>query len=589
MEKIQFSDLNVSEEVLKAVKDMGFEETTPIQAMTIPLALEGKDLVGQAQTGTGKTAAFTIPMLEAIDTDDHSVQALILCPTRELAVQISEEVSKIAKYKRNVSILPIYGGQDIERQIRALRKGVHIVIGTPGRVLDHLRRRTLKMGGLKMLILDEADEMLNMGFREDIELVLESVDHPIQTMLFSATMPKEILKIINKYQKDPQILKVEHKQLTTPNINQVYLEVKDKDKVEILSRLMELYNYKLSIVFCNTKKRVDEVTDMLQARGYMCDKIHGDMKQTLRMNVINKFKRGDIEILIATDVAARGLDIDDVAAVFNFDMPSHEEYYVHRIGRTGRAGKEGTAFTFITYRDFYQLKNIQRYTKSEIKYHAIPKITDIEAVKRDVFISELKVALEKGVDNKYLNIVEEITESNFSPIEIAAFLLQKELEIEDKKEIDSIDNNRKSNMKSGSNYSAGSSNGRRNDYSKRDRSRRFENSGPMVRMHINVGNNQNVKPRDLVGAIANEAGIEGKLIGSVDIYDSFSFVEIPETHADRVIKRMEKSMVKGNPITIEPAKSKTKKPYNDKKSGKDAYKSNYREGSRDRKYKAKRD
>lgn len=549
MEKIQFSALNCSKEILRAIEDMGFEETTPIQAMAIPVALEGKDLVGQAQTGTGKTAAFGIPMLENIDLSNRNVQALVLCPTRELAVQIAEEINRIGKYVKGLHILPIFGGQDIERQIRGLRSGVHIVIGTPGRVLDHLRRKTLKMDNLKMLILDEADEMLNMGFREDIELVIQQVGHEIQTMLFSATMPKEIMNIINKYQRDPQILKVTHKELSAPNIKQVYLEMKDRDKVEILSRLIDIYNYKISIVFCNTKKRVDEITDMLQARGYLCDKIHGDMKQTLRMNVINKFKRGDIEILIATDVAARGLDIDNVEAVFNYDMPSHEEYYVHRIGRTGRAGKDGISFTFITSRDYHLLRNITRYTKAEIKPHPIPKISDIEAMKQNLFLEKIKERIEAGLDRKFLQIIEDFSD-DYSPVEIAAALFQMELEMDKKSEIDSIDNNRKYVVQAEKPRDRSD----RSSSDSRGKSPRSRAAGPMVRLHINAGNNQDVKPRDIVGAIANEANIDGKLIGSVDIYDTFTFVEIPEAQVSRVLERMDQRMIKGKAISIEVAK-----------------------------------
>jgi len=568
MEKMLFSELNCSKEILKAVEDMGFEETTPIQAMAIPVALLGKDLVGQAQTGTGKTAAFTIPMLEKIDVNNRNVQALVLCPTRELAVQISEEVNRIGKYMKNLHILPIYGGQDIERQIRGIKSGAQVIIGTPGRVLDHLRRKTLKLANLQMLILDEADEMLNMGFREDIELVIQEVDHPIQTMLFSATMPREILNIINKYQTDPQILKVTHTQLSAPNIEQVYLEMKDRDKMEILTRLIDIYNYKLSIVFCNTKKRVDEVTDMLQARGYMCDKIHGDMKQTLRMNVISKFKRGDIEILIATDVAARGLDIDNVEAVFNYDMPTHEEYYVHRIGRTGRAGKEGISFTFITSRDFHLLRSIMRYTKSDIKPHPIPKISDIAAMKQELFMNKIKERIEAGIDRKFLQFIEEFSENSYSPLEIAAALFQMELELQNVKEIDSIDNSKLPSRTPDRGSDRGGDRGsdRGGDRSKSGKPKSRSSAG-MIRMHINVGNNHNVKPRDIVGAIANEAGIEGKLIGSVDIFDSFTFVEIPESHVERVMEKMDKRMIKGKPISIEPAKDGKGKPKGPSKYG----------------------
>ena len=584
MDKIQFSALDISKEVLKAVEQMGFEEATPIQSMAIPVALTGVDLVGQAQTGTGKTAAFAIPMLEVLDVKEKGVQALVLCPTRELAVQISEEVNKIAKFKKGISILPIFGGQDIERQIRGLKKGVHVVIGTPGRVLDHLRRRTLKLDNLKMLILDEADEMLNMGFREDIELVLEEVNHDIQKMLFSATMPPEILKIIDKYLTTPEMLKVAHKELTTPNISQVYMEVKDKDKLEILSRVVDMYNYKLSIVFCNTKKRVDEVTDMLQARGYLCDKIHGDMKQTLRMNVINKFKRGDIELLVATDVAARGLDIDNVEAVFNYDMPTHEEYYVHRIGRTGRAGREGTSYTFITSRDFHLLRSIQRYTKSEMKFHPIPKISDLEAIKRESFLNEVKAKIEEGVDQKFIKIIEEFTDTNYSPVEVAAALMQMELEMEEKTEIDSIDNNRQVQRKDRGERSYNDRGGDRNyndrggDRNYNDRGDRKSSGGQkrgMTRLHLNVGNSSNVRVKDLVGAIANEAGIEGSKIGSVDIFDTFSFVEIPDSYVERVIDSMATSTIKGKSVSISPAKAVKKK-----FSGKDFKKDGERGGER---------
>ncbi len=553
MEKIQFKALQCSNEILKAVEDMGFEETTPIQAMAIPVALSGKDLVGQAQTGTGKTAAFTIPMLEKIDLKNRNVQALVLCPTRELAVQIAEEVNRIGKYFKGLHILPIFGGQDIERQIRGLRSGAHIVIGTPGRVLDHLRRKTLKMSQLKMLILDEADEMLNMGFREDIELVLQEVDHEIQTLLFSATMPKEIMNIINKYQRDPEILKVAHKELSAPSIEQAYIEMKERDKVEVLSRLVDMNNYKLSIIFCNTKKKVDELADMLQARGYLCDKIHGDMKQTLRINVINKFKRGDIEILIATDVAARGLDIDNVEAVFNYDMPTHEEYYVHRIGRTGRAGREGISYTFITQRDYHLLRNIMRYTKSDIKQHPIPKISDIEAMKRTVFLDKIKARIEEGLDRKFVEVIEAfVEEETYSAIEIAAALLQMELAVENKNEIDSIDNNRKYIVKSNEKAAAPAPKGR--------------SRAGMVRLHLNVGNENQVRARDIVGAIANEAGIEGRSIGSIEIFDGFTFVDIPEKHATRVIDKMTGRNIKGKKISVEIAKGKVSVPVHKRKS-----------------------
>ena len=332
IENILFNQLNVSEEILNAAKDMGFEETTPIQGKAIPIILEGKDIIAQAPTGTGKTCAFGIPAIENIDLSNDKVQVLILAPTRELVIQITEELSALAKYKRGTRILPIYGGQQIDRQISALRKRPQIIVGTPGRIMDHLRRGTLKIDQLKMIILDEADEMLNMGFREDIDIILESVPEERQFVLFSATLAKAILDIANKYQHDPVTVNVVHKELTVPTIKQFYLEVRDSNKVEVLSRLIDANNFKLSVVFCNTKKRVDDLCGDLQARGYSAESLHGDMKQLQRDNVMARFRNGLIDILIATDVAARGIDVDDVDAVFNYDVPSDEEYYV-QIGR----------------------------------------------------------------------------------------------------------------------------------------------------------------------------------------------------------------------------------------------------------------
>ena len=307
MEKLRFEDLNLSKEMQKAVAELDFEEATPIQYQSIPYILKGKDIIGQAQTGTGKTAAFGIPTLEMVDPESRKVQAVILCPTRELAIQVAEELKKLSKYKKGVEILPIYGGQPIERQMNGLKKGVQIIIGTPGRVMDHLDRRTLKLDNVKIVILDEADEMLDMGFREDIEFILKKIPEQRQTILFSATMPQAILNLAKKYQKNPEFIKLVHKELTVPSIEQFYYEVKEQTKPEVLSRLIDTYDLKLSLVFCNTKKRVDELVGHLQARGYLADGLHGDMNQTQRDRVMSKFRKGAVEILVATDVAAREL------------------------------------------------------------------------------------------------------------------------------------------------------------------------------------------------------------------------------------------------------------------------------------------
>ena len=337
---MKFEELNIDERIMRAVEDMGFEEASPIQAQAIPQLLEGRDVIGQAQTGTGKTAAYSIPVLSMIKPELKKPQAVVLCPTRELAVQVADEIRKLAKYMSDIKVLPVYGGQEIVRQIKSLKNGVQIIVGTPGRVMDHMRRKTVKFDDVKMVVLDEADEMLDMGFREDMETILSDTPEERQTVMFSATMPKPILDIAAKFLNNPQVVKVVRKELTVKNIDQYYYEVRQKNKTELLCRLVDIYNPKLSIVFCNTKKQVDELISELKGRGYFADGIHGDMKQQQRDRVMADFRSGKTEILIATDVAARGIDVDDVDIVFNYDLPQDEEYYVHRIGRTGRAGSE---------------------------------------------------------------------------------------------------------------------------------------------------------------------------------------------------------------------------------------------------------
>ena len=360
METIRFEELNLDAKILRAVTDMGFEAASPIQAKAIPLELEGKDIIGQAQTGTGKTAAFGIPLLEKIDPKNKKLQAVVLCPTRELAIQVAEEIRNLAKYMHGIKVLPIYGGQEIVKQIRSLKDGVQVIIGTPGRVMDHMRRKTIKFGQVHTVVLDEADEMLNMGFLEDMETILSELPEERQTVMFSATMPQAIAEIAKKFQKDPEIVKVVKKDLTVPKVTQYYYDVKPKNKLEVMCRLLDMYAPKLSVVFCNTKKQVDELVLALQGRGYFAEGLHGDLKQVQRDRVMNGFRKGRTDILVATDVAARGIDVDDVEAVFNYDIPQDEEYYVHRIGRTGRAGREGKAFSLVVGKEVYKLRDIQR-------------------------------------------------------------------------------------------------------------------------------------------------------------------------------------------------------------------------------------
>ena len=437
MPNLIFEDLNLSPQVQKAIAEMGFEEATPIQSQSMPHIFNGSDVIGQAQTGTGKTCAFGIPAIEMIDSESEMIQVLVLCPTRELAIQTAEELKNVSKYKKGLKILPIYGGQPIDRQITSLKQHPQIIIGTPGRIMDHMRRHTLKLMNLKMLILDEADEMLNMGFREDIDIILEKVPQEKQTILFSATMPKEILDLTTKYQKKPILIKAAHQQLTVPGIEQFYLEVNEFTKLDVLSRLIDAYNLKLSLVFCNTKKRVDELTSHLQSRGYMAEALHGDMNQVQRDKVMAKFRKGTLDILIATDVAARGIDVDDIEAVFNYDLPNDEEYYVHRIGRTGRAGKAGRAFTLVSGRQLYKLKEIQRYTKSTILPLKPPSSMDVEETKVNKITASLKTTMAKGPLTKYVTIVEKFLEDTslendlenyVTSLDIAAAFLKMALE-----------------------------------------------------------------------------------------------------------------------------------------------------------------
>jgi len=527
MEKKKFEELDLSPAINKAVEDMGFEEATLIQSEAIPHVLTGRDVIGQAQTGTGKTAAFGIPILEKIDPKDRSVQALILCPTRELAIQVSEEIGRLAKYKDGVKTMPVYGGQSIKRQIRALKKGVQIVIGTPGRTMDHMRRGTLKLNNLDMIILDEADEMLNMGFRDDIETILRGIEGERQTIFFSATMPNSILKLRRKYQNDPKIIKVVHKKLTVPNIEQAYFEVKRGKKLEALSRLIDIYNPKLSIVFCNTRKQVDELAIKLQSRGYFADGIHGGLNQPQRDRVMDKFKNGIIETLVATDVAARGIDIDDVEAVFNYDIPQDIEYYVHRIGRTGRVGRSGHAFTFVVGKEIYQLKKIEKYAKTNIERKQVPSVSDVEESKLELLLDRVTEIVEDDNITQETKLIERLLESDYLSIDIAAALLKM---VRDQSE-----------------------------QGESEKPEQFGDTGAepgMVRLFINVGNNQKISPGDVVGAIAGETSISGKLVGLIDIYDRYTFVEVPREYAGEVLKIMKDNQIKGQKIDIELANPK---------------------------------
>ncbi|MDE7342081.1 MAG: DEAD/DEAH box helicase [Lachnospiraceae bacterium] len=431
---LTYRDSGIDERIVHAVEEMGFEHMTPIQEQAIPVFLSGKDVIGQAQTGTGKTAAFGIPILEKIDPENKGLQAVILCPTRELAMQAADELRKFAKYLHGIKVLPIYGGQDIVRQIRNLKGGVQIIVGTPGRVMDHMRRHTIKMEQVHTVVLDEADEMLNMGFREDIETILKEMPEERQTGLFSATMPKPILEITKKYQKDAVFLKMTPKEVTIPLIKQAYYMVRHQDKEEVLCRLMDYYDPARALIFCNTKRMVDELTEHLKARGYEVEGLHGDLSQNQRDTVMNLFKGGRAAVLIATDVAARGIDVDNVEAVFNYDVPEDIEYYVHRIGRTGRAGRTGRSFTLVTRREIQKLREIERICHTKIRERKIPSAADITERKADKILREAEMVIREQNIEKALQFVEERSALGaYSALQYAAAFMKMKLgdEIED--------------------------------------------------------------------------------------------------------------------------------------------------------------
>ncbi len=524
---MKFDELNIDERILRAIEDMGFEETSPIQTQAIPAVCEGIDVVGQAQTGTGKTAAYTIPMLMKIDPQIKKPQAIVLCPTRELAVQVAEEIRKLAKYMSDIKVLPVYGGQEIVRQIKSLKTGVQIIVGTPGRVMDHMRRKTVKFDNINMVILDEADEMLDMGFREDMETILTETPEDRQTVMFSATMPKAIMDIARNFQKDARIIKVVRKELTVSNIEQFYYEVRPKNKTEVLCRLIDIYNPRLSVVFCNTKRQVDELISELKGRGYFADGIHGDMKQQQRDRVMDDFRSGKVDILIATDVAARGIDVDDVDMVFNYDIPQDEEYYVHRIGRTGRAGRSGMALSFISGKEVYKLKDIERYCKTKILAKPVPSLDDVKNTKLDNMFDKIRQTIEEGGLTDMVNLVEEhVNQEEYTSMDMAAALLKMligdTLDREDEVEEFHFDTDK-------------------------DDSR-------MVRLFINIGKKDKIKPANILGAIAGESGMPGKLVGAIDMMDNYTFVDVPAIHAEKILKAMNDNVqIKGRRINVEKA------------------------------------
>lgn len=575
MERIKFEELGLDERILQAITDMGFEETTPIQARAIPVQMRGADIIGQAQTGTGKTAAFGIPILHKLNERNRKVQAVVLCPTRELAIQVAEELCNLAKHMRGIRVLPVYGGQDIGCQIRSLRTGAQVIIGTPGRIMDHMRRQTIKFDQVHTVVMDEADEMLNMGFLEDMETILSQLPRDRQTILFSATMPDPIMKIARNFQNEPEVVRVVKKDLTVPKVAQYYYEVKPKTKVEVMCRLLDLYGPKLSVAFCNTRRQVDVLVEELQGRGYFAEGLHGDLKQVQRDRVMNSFRNGRTEILVATDVAARGIDVDDVEAVFNYDIPQDDEYYVHRIGRTGRAGREGIAFSLAVGREVYKLREIQRYCKTRIIPQAIPSIDDITRIKAEKMLGQAKAIIREKDIKKTLSIVEKtLLEEDYTSLDLAAALLQMSMGDQNQ---DIIDDYREArSLETLGRYERESRDGRRcggrifgrsdgvrggkREYGMQEPERRAggkkgrtDQAAGMATLFLNVGKDQNLKPGDILGAVAGESGLPGRMIGSIDMYGRYTFVEVPKDCADEVLECMKKVRIRGKSVKVEKA------------------------------------
>ncbi len=557
MNTTTFAELDLSSELIEAIKLMGFEAATPIQASCIPLIRSGRDVLGQAQTGTGKTAAFGIPALEAIDSSNNGIQTLILCPTRELAIQITGELMKLGQFKKGLHIVPVYGGQPIDRQLKALKRGAQIVVGTPGRVIDHLERKTMNLSGLGMFILDEADEMLNMGFREDIENIATYFGRKPQTVMFSATVSPAIRDIINKQMTDPETVRIDKMVSTAPNIDQFVVEVRDSMRTEAISRIMDVKAYKLGLVFTNTKMQADELVQDLAARGYDCDVLHGDMKQSSRDAVMAKFRRGDLDLLIATDVAARGIDVDDIDVVFNYDIPNDPEYYVHRIGRTGRAGRSGASITFAAGHKLRRVTYIEKMLRTSIKPLSLPSVKEVETSRANDYLQQLRMTLETGGLRPYIEMLETMSDGPFSPIEIAAAALKQQITAKGElKEIEhaprGYDRPERPERSDRGSYERRErpAFGDRPDRGPRGPKRDSALDPNMTRLFINVGKAHMVRPSDIVGAIAGETGLKGAQIGQIQLLPNFSLVDVPSDQAEHVIRTMSRAKIKGNKVNI---------------------------------------
>ncbi len=614
MEKRRFAELGLSPEILKAVDKMGFEEASPIQTAAIPVILSGRDMVGQSSTGSGKTVAFAIPAVEKVDPRVRSPQVLVLCPTRELAVQVAEEVAKVAQFKRGVNAVPIFGGQSYDRQFRALEAGAQIVIGTPGRVLDHMERGTLRLGTLSLLILDEADRMLDMGFREDIERVLSGAPESRQLLFFSATMPRAISELIRRFARDPQTVRIEAHAQNAPQVDQVWYEVDRRSKLEVLTRLIDIHDFRFGIIFCATKWMVDELDEHMHARGYAVDRLHGDITQSQRNRVMEKFRRRGFEFLIATDVAARGLDVDDLEVVFNFDLPNDAEDYTHRIGRTGRAGRSGRAITFVSGRELFALQSMIRFGKLKIRRERVPSLDEVEEARENLFFERLRGTLDEGKFRRHDRMLDRLLDQGYASTDIASALIHllqggaapepttdkpagprtfasdsaapgrteavtppvptrkaapppaprptaddadpdprprpPVRRAEDAKRVSVAATSRTTERQAPAAPADAEAKPPRKQKPALERPSRTGKQKGFIPLFFSVGRRHLVEPADLVGKIAGVTRQPGAIVGAIDIHQNHSIVDIAEPAVDLVCTKLTGVRVKGEVLTV---------------------------------------
>ena len=528
----RFDEMNLPEEIFRAISDLGFEEATQIQSDAIPLMRQGKDIIGRSQTGTGKTLAFAVPAVEMVDTSLRygAVQVLVLCPTRELALQACGEVRKVARYKRGVEAAEVYGGASMERQFTLLRRA-NVVVGTPGRVMDHMRRGTLKLDNIKLVVLDEADEMLSMGFREDIETILSETPESRQTVLFSATMPPEILALTRKFQHEPQMVAVDAPRMTVDSIEQFYCSVPMGKKLEALDLLLQYHRPRLALVFANTKNMVDEITEHLGKNGYNAEGLHGDMKQAQRTKVMDGFKRGKTPVLVATDVAARGIDVSGIEYVINFDIPQNAEYYTHRVGRTGRAGKSGRAVTLCCGgRQLDALFQLKRFVRCDITKMSLPSAADIQRSGEEAILESLKDAVDAG-EFSYAALVETLEGQGFDAKDIAAAALQ---------------------LCYGKPRETVILSEPRNHSSFEKKERVFGETADVPNIALSIGRSSGVAPAHIVAAIAQATKLTGGDIGKIEIREDITLVAVPESELHNVLNAMNRSKIRGRQVSAAP-------------------------------------